>query len=296
MPAVPVDSVAKLTGEPTQRFEQNSSLDSGEDRPDDGDVIEAFTEPYRDIAVSASEMGTVLRINVKEGDVVQAGDEIAGLDDLVLVATLEVARAGKNATGQMKSAEAELRMRQTERQKLLELRERNHATQREVDRVDTELEMAEARLIAAKEDAEIKSLEYKRIEAQLDQKKIRSPIDGVVTEIRKDAGEFVSPTDPVIARVVQLDPLLIVFSVPLEFRNQIQPDQLVSLLVEGSNSTTGTVEYVSKTADESNTSIRVKVRLPNPNGEWQAGQRTVLDLEAKTTNTNQLPSLAKNEK
>lgn len=244
------------------------------------DVIEAFTEPYRDIAISAAEMGTLASVHIKEGDLVTAGSVLANLDDNVLQAALEVARAGKDALGQLKSAEAELNMRKTERQKLLELREREHASQREVDRVDTDLQIAEARVIAAREDIQIKQLEFHRIEAQLEQKRVRTPIDGVVTDVLKEAGEFVSPSDSVVARVVQLDPLLVVFSVPLHLRHQVVRDQRVGLgFGDRSRDAVGVVEYVSPTADDSNTSIRVKVRLANPSGKWQAGERTVLLLD-----------------
>jgi hypothetical protein len=45
----------------------------------------------------------------------------------------------------------------------------------------------------------------------------------------------------------------------------------------------GIVEYVSPTTDSSNSSIRVKVRLPNPYGEFPSGERAVLNCETLTT-------------
>ena len=282
---------------------QSSARRSESNEADSSDAIEAFTEPYRDIAISASEMGTMEAVHVREGDTVKAGDLVAGLDDQVLQAALEVARAGMLAKGQLKSAAAEVSMRQTEHDKLMELRERNHASQREVDRVETELQIAQARVIAAQEDIRIKELEFKRIEAQMEQKRIRTPIDGVVTDVLKEVGEFVSPTDSVVVRVVQLDPLLIVFSVPLELRHKIKRDQHVGLRLEdgtrsaGTRTAEGIVEYVSPTADQSNTSIRVKVRLPNPNGQFQAGERTVLSLDPLNSPGNSEASpLAKNDR
>jgi multidrug efflux pump subunit AcrA (membrane-fusion protein) len=67
-------------------------------------LIEGFTEPYADISMAAGEMGTLARVEVKDGDEVQAGQLIANLDDAVLRASLEVARAGMSATGDMQSA------------------------------------------------------------------------------------------------------------------------------------------------------------------------------------------------
>ncbi len=138
-------------------------------------------------------------------------------------------------------------------------------------------------MLSVREDLEIKQLEFRRIEAQLEQRSIRSPIAGIVSEVTKDAGEFVSPSDPVVARVVQLDPLLVVFSVPLQHRNAFHPNQTVTLQPGYADITAeGTVEFVSRTTDTSNSSIRVKVRLPNPNGEYQSGERALLRLDALT--------------
>lgn len=254
------------------------------DKSSDAGGIEAFTEPYSDIAIAASEMGTLSGVRVKEGDVVKSGDVVAVMSDDVLKASLEVARRSMNLEGTLQSAAADVALRQSEWTKLRQLRERDHASQQEVNRVVTELTIAEARHLSVREDLEIKQLEFRRIEAQLEQRSIRSPIAGIISEVSKDAGEFVSPSDPVVARVVQLDPLLVVFSVPLNHRKAFHQDQTVTLQLGYADVTAqGTVEFVSRTTDSSNSSIRVKVRLPNPNGEYQSGERALIRLDALTT-------------
>ena len=250
----------------------------------DTNHIEAYTEPYRDIAIAASEMGSLSGVSVKEGQIVKSGDVIAVMADDVLKASLNVARRSMNVEGTLQSAAADVNLRRTELTKLRQLRERDHASQQEVDRVVTELTVAEARHLSVREELEIKQLEFRRIEAQLEQRSIRAPISGIVSEVHKDAGEFVSPSDPVVARIVQLDPMLIVFSVPLDHRHAFQQDQAVTLQLGYGNVTAqGIVEYVSPTTDSSNSSIRVKVRLPNPNGEYQSGERAVLNCETLTS-------------
>lgn len=250
----------------------------------DASGIEAFTEPYCDIAIAAAEMGTLSGVKVKEGDVIRSGDVVAVMSDEVLKASLEVARSSMNVEGTLQSAAADVALRQTELTKLQQLRQRDHASQQELDRVVTELTIAKARHLSVREDLEIKQLEFRRIEAQLEQRSIRSPIAGIVSEVTKDGGEFVSPSDPVVARVVQLDPLLVVFSVPLHHRNAFYQDQTVTLQLGYADVTAqGTVEFVSRTTDSSNSSVRVKVRLANPNGEYQSGERALLRLETLTT-------------
>lgn len=260
-------------------------------------LIEGFTEPYADISMAAGEMGTLARVAVKDGDEVQAGQLIANLDDAVLRASLEVARAGMSATGDMQSATTQLELKNVELKKLSELFDRDHASQQELDRVRGEVRLAEARIQTVREDLEIRLLEYRRIEAQLMQRQIRSAIDGVVVEVRKDHGEFVSPSDPVVARIVQLDPLLVVFSVPNARRNDVKQGRSVDMRIgTDSNSTAGLVEYVSPTADASSGTFKIKIRLPNPNRVWHGGEKSVLLLDGPLPTIQPIKQLAKNEK
>jgi RND family efflux transporter MFP subunit len=255
---------------------------------DENQDIEGFTEPYADIELAASEMGILSSVSVKEGDAVQAVQLLASLDDTVLQAALKIAAASKNARGPLDSATADLETRETELRKLQELRSRNRASQKEVDRVSGEVRMGKARVQAAREELEIKRLEFQRIQAQLNRRQIRSTIDGVVTELYRDHGEFVSPSQPTVARVVQLNPLRIIFSVPIDRRSEIAKGQTVPLSIgSGTLPAEALVEFVSPTADASSGTFRVKVRLPNPQGQWQAGDRSVLLLDSPTTETPQ---------
>lgn len=246
----------------------------------DSDRIQGFTEPYADINMAAAEMGTLASVIVREGDVVTTGQLLASLDNAVLRASLDVARAGMLAKGELQSASTQLELKKVEQEKLQQLFERNHASQQELDRITGEVQIAEARLQSVREDLEVRRLEHARIDAQLQQREIRSTIDGVVVEVRKDHGEFVSPSDPVVARIVQLDPLLVVFSVPSSRRSDVREGQQVNMLVGVENApASGEVEFVAPTTDASSGTIRVKVRLPNQHGKWLSGEKTVLLLD-----------------
>ena len=242
--------------------------------------IQGFTEPYADISMAAAEMGTLSAVVVKDGDVVEAGQVIANLDDGVLRASLEVARAGMEATGELESAQTQLDLKKVELEKLTGLFGRNHASQMELDRVRGEVRVAESRIQSVREDLEVRRLEHARIEAQLRQREIRSTIDGVVISVEKDRGEFVSPSDPVVARIVQLDPLLIVFSVPNVHRGELTTGQTARLKIgPAETSVEGQVEFISPTANASSGTFRVKVRLPNSDRRWHGGEKTILVLD-----------------
>jgi RND family efflux transporter MFP subunit len=141
--------------------------------------------------------------------------------------------------------------------------------------------MAEARLTAIQEELTVKSLEFERTNAQLEQRHVVAPIDGIVTDVYKDQGEFVSPNDPTVLRIVQLDPLLIVFSVPVTEASTLAADQTARVQIDGSEaSVPGTVEFVSPLADVQSGTVRVRVRVSNPGEQIPSGATCRLLLGA----------------
>ena len=240
-----------------------------------GQDVKAFTEPYRSIEIAAPETGILSQVIVKEGDQIKAGGLLANLNEEVLAASLAVAKETTESGGAIKSARAELQMQQARFGKLQGLFDRRHASQIELDRARTQLEIAEAKVESVEDDLRVKKLEMRRIEAQLEQRRLRTPIDGVVTEIFKDEGEFVSPADPKVMTVVQLNPLRVIFSVPQEEISRLQVDDTVSVEINGEE-VDGTVEFVSPTADAQSGTSRVKIQIDNEDLSLASGQACYL--------------------
>jgi RND family efflux transporter MFP subunit len=250
--------------------------------------LEGFTEPYRQVAVPAAEIGVLAEILVAEGDQVSQQQLLAKLDDSVLQASLEVARAAKDAMGSRRGAEVELGVRETQRESYRDLHEQGNASQREIDRIESECQQAAARLQTVREELEIRRLEFERVKSQIRQRRIESPINGHVIAIVKEAGEFVSPTDPVVMHIAQLDILKAVFSVPIEAATELKPNQTVTLLVGSDRvSCQGTIEFVSPTADAQSASVRVKIRIPNTNGNIPSGAACQWDLDQLPADSQQ---------
>ena len=241
-----------------------------------GDV-QGFTSPYREIDVAAPVTGVVAHVNVQEGDEVVAGQELAELNQDVFRLTLEIAERVKELRGQLESASAELRLR-NERLRNLEILQRdNYASPEEVLRGNTEAEMSEAQLLAVQESLEVKALEYERAQAQLEERIIRSPIEGVVVKVFKDEGEYVAPTDPSIVKIVSLDPLLATFSVPASIAASLNRDQEVKLrFPPAKTSVPATIEFTSPVINAESGTVTVKVRLPNPEGRFRSGEKCLL--------------------
>lgn len=238
------------------------------------DDIQSFTEPYRTINLAAAESGIVIGLNVEEGDPVEKDQALADLNQDVLKAGVEIARSHRDAVSGLKSAESELKLRSERLRKLRELRQNENASEEEVNRAQLEFEVAEARVLQVREQLEIKRLEYERIRLQLALRTVRSPIDGVVTELYRDIGEFVSPADPVVMTIVQLNPLRATFPVPIADVKSLRKGLTISVKVEGvAKPVKAQVELVSPVINADSQTVRVKVELPNPGYRIRSGAK-----------------------
>jgi RND family efflux transporter MFP subunit len=242
--------------------------------------VDGFTEPYRTINVSAAEQGIITSLLVKEGDAVHKGELLATLDVDVLEAAKEVAKAGKESMGRINSATAAVELKKDRFDKLQELQAAGHANPEEVLRAKTELEIAQAELLAAQEDQKIKDLEYSRIETQIERRKIISPIDGYVTKINKEVSEYVAATDPIVLTVVQCDQLKIVFPVPASAVFRFSVGEKVKVhFFEDVEPAEGAIELVSQVTDPESGTVRVKVVLDNAQGRYRSGMACFLQVE-----------------
>jgi len=202
---------------------------------------------------------------------------LARLNEDVHAASLGMAEEKIGGKGRLNSAVAELKMQQERFQKLLGLFQRGNASRIEVDRAKTQLDIATANVEAVQDDGRIAVYEHKRALAQLELRRLRSPIDGVVTRIHKDPGEFVSPNDPVVLSIVQLNPLKAIFPVPQRKARQLSSGQQIDVQVGRDRVlASGVVEFVSPTTDAQSGTCRVTIKIDNSDGQLQSGDTCVL--------------------
>jgi RND family efflux transporter MFP subunit len=238
---------------------------------------EGFTEPYQTIDVAAAEIGIVQDVRVELGQLVKKAEVLGTLDEDVLKATLEIARVKAESTAGINAATAELELKQQRLNALAEINRNGEGSREEFSRAKADAELARAKLKAAEETLAADRLELKKIEAQLHRRTIRSPIDGVVTEIHRDPGEFVSLTEPKLFNVVRLDRLRAKFYVPAEQSVRFSKGQRVKLSGQADEKPlTADVEFVSPITHAESGLVRVDVILDNRDGRLRSGQRLTL--------------------
>lgn len=212
-------------------------------------VAETFVEEIRltsvamanrDIMVAAEESGVIRELYVDRGDWVSAGDPIAKIDDRLLAAQVDQARAA-----------AELAQQTWERRERLW----------EEDQVGSEIAYLEAKFAAQQTAAILSGLEQR-----LARTVVRAPFGGVMDERHVDVGSMVNPGES-IGRLVDLDPIKVFAGVPERYAQDIEVGGLAQIRFEalGDLTVEAPIRYVGSTVNPSNRTFPIEVELPNPN-------------------------------
>ena len=257
--------------------------------------IRGLIEPYRTIDVAASESGVIAELHVREGQAVTKGEILATLDCKLLSALLAIARQSMEARGRLEAAQAELQLKEDRAKNFAVVFANGHARPEELRRAETDRAIARAHLRAAEEDRVLKRLEYEKINAQIERRRVLAPINGIVSQIHKEEGEFVAPNDPSVVTLVQLDPLLAVFSLTTQQVSHLHADQAVRIHVsDSSHPTTATVEFIGPVADAESGTLLVKIRVDNPKRVYRSGTRCTLELPSAKQAGENTPATPRN--
>lgn len=242
-------------------------------------LYEGFTEPLHDIQVAAAEIGRLETIDVKVGQRVQSGQVLGKLEDSLQQAAVKIATLQSSLVGELEAAKAEVKLNQSRTDKLRKLAQDRLARPDELTRAETELQISLARQLAAEEQLKMRVAELERYKLQLERRKIRSPMTGVISKIYHQPGEYITPGDPAIIRLLVMDRLYAVFNVPVEDVVGVQPGTDARIYLRSSGVTIDAkVSTVAPDIDGESGTVQIRVELDNAKGTLLAGDRCTLQL------------------
>lgn len=250
-----------------------SNVDGQQDFTND---VEGYLEPYHSIEVSSVETGIVDSIEVREGETVKKGQVLVKLDRDVLTKSLEVAAQEAKSLGNLQAAKAELVLQKTRLEKVQRIFDSGHGRSSELERAKADLEVALGRVLRAEEEIVIKQKELAQIKAKLASRDVLAPIDGIVIEIHKNPGEAVSPNNPILVTVVNVNRLKCILNVPRLKAGRISEQQPVELLTDQKQSITGSVQWKSPIVDAESETVKIVIRIDNSAGRLTSGEHCIL--------------------
>lgn len=152
----------------------------------------AYLEATRRVQISARFSAQIVALPFEEGMQVRSGDIVVQLDDRDLRAQLASVEAGLKAEeARLEGARASYVNAVTEWERQSALHQTNDVSKQALDLAETEKNRTEASLRAAEAAIAIARANIDRVTQELRYTEIRSPIDGVVTQLNAKVGEVV---------------------------------------------------------------------------------------------------------
>lgn len=245
-----------------------------DDRPLAVRAMEAFTEPFKVIELAAPEAGRVASIHTQRGSHVKSGQLLVELDSQVQQAALKVAEQKASATSRVEALQVEYKRKQRRYETLKELSQDGGGTAEELLDAEAETQIAKLNVKSAEEEIEQFKLEQKELEAQIEQRRVYSKLDGIVTEVPREVGEYVSSAEPHVITVVDLSRLRVTFFIPTEKAITLTSGEHVAINLLGqSRIVDAEIEYVGPITQADSGRVRLDVVIDNTRGELRSGQR-----------------------
>jgi HlyD family secretion protein len=223
----------------------------------------------RRATVSAKVTGKIEEVLVEEGMAVEAGQVLARLDDALDRAELALAsarlHAAESAVREVEVSLADARRTLSRRE---ELRQRELASQSDVDETSTLVDRFEALLQARRDDVAIARLAVELQQQRVDELTIRAPFSGVVVAKAAQPGEMVSPisaggghTRTGICTIVDMGSLEIEVDVNEAYIQRVSPGQPATAILDAYPNweIPARVIAVVPTADRQRATVRVRV-------------------------------------
>lgn len=245
--------------------------------------------PIQDVSSSSEFVGRVEAVNAvdirarvegfiearpfAEGQEVREWQDLFILEDGAYEARLAVARAS------LAGAQAALRDAEGRLQRNQELRRTQAVSQAALEEIQAARDTAQANVTAAEASV-------RQADLNLSYTTIRAPIAGRIGTAAFAVGSFVGPSSGALARVVQVDPIRVVFSVSdrtiLDFRGgagDASKEELARRFVPTlrlSNGReypdNGEIEFAGNEIDPATGTLPVRARFPNPDALLVPGQ------------------------
>ena len=227
-------------------------------------ILRGQTEADRQVDVRAETSARVISEPLSRGSTVKAGDVLCRLDPGTRQATLDEAKARLN--------EASININAATK-----LAKGGFASEARVASAQAGIQSAEAAVALA-------SREIERLT-------ITAPFDGLLESDTAELGSLMQP-GALCATVIRLDPIRVVGFVPETEIGRIDLGAPAGARLTTGQEVSGTVSFLSRSADPETRTFRVEIHVPNPDLNIRDGQTAEIVIGAEGTKAHLVPQSA----
>lgn len=236
---------------------------------------DCLIQPWQQVDIRSPVGGLIKALHVERGSMVARGQLLVELDSGVESVMLASARYRSQMEGEQRTAASKLRFSQLKLRRIDELSQEEYASQHERDEAQADAQVAEASLVEARDNRELAALEARRLAEVVEQRRLRSPLAGVVTDRLQQPGELAQGGDggKPILRLAQIHPLRVELVLPVARHGAVRPGATAQIEPEPpfAGRHTATVKVIDRVVDAASGTFRVWLELPNPDGRITAG-------------------------
>lgn len=247
-------------------------------------VLECFAEPIESVEISTPIQGTLSKLYYKLGDRVRRGDLLAEINHTVLVESRKLAEAKANAHSRIDAVQIEIELEQKRLEKLEKLRASGNASKNEIENSLAKISSLRKKKEAAEEERAIHRMDVERIQAEIELRMIKSPITGTIVKIHPAEGEFVSASEPGIARIVNLNRLKTKFFVTPGQSQFLKKKGNCQVVVSNGEKVSAQIDFHSPITSAESGTVEIHLSFDNTQGKCRAGDsvRLMIDSEQVT--------------
>ena len=238
------------------------------------DTLSCLVKPKQVVQVGSPVFGVLARVFVDRATKVTENQVVAKLDTTVEEAQLALDRFRAGNTTAIDAARTDLAWNQRELARRQKIAGNMFSKANDIDEVATKVDQDRISIQKAQDEQQTATLEAARSEGQYKLKLIRSPVTGVVTDVKLSPGEFIYEQTPIMT-IVQYDPLTIDLTLPAERYRDVRPGTpaKVDLAAPVNTTVAATVDVVDPVIDAASDTFRIRLVIPNPDNKIPAGVR-----------------------
>jgi RND family efflux transporter MFP subunit len=238
--------------------------------------FDCMIEARQTVEIRSSVEAVIESVKVTRGAFVSKGQVIVTLQSGPERAALALADGRAKSLGDIKVSEARVEITRKKFTRAEELFKQSFISANARDEAEADFKLASEELSRAKDGQRLAELEAQRTAEVLALRTIRSPVNGVVVEVMRRAGEFGAITfkDPIM-KLAEIDPLHVEAILPASMFGKVKRGQRAIVVPEASigGRYETTVAIVDPVIDAASGTLGVRMLLPNRRFAIPAGVR-----------------------
>ena len=262
---------------------------SNEQEVTNGILLRGQTEAFKSVQVKAETSGSVISQPIRKGTFVKNGEllcelEVGTKSDVLSEAKVALALSLDELDASIH--QYELRVQAAERQK--SLLKRGVGTEAAVEAAELSASSAETQSLSKRQAVANVEARINRATTELNNTKIIAPFDGLLESDTAEYGDFMQTGAP-CGTLLALNPIKLIGYATETQVSKIEVNTTAGARLISGDTVSGTVSFISRSADPTTRTFLVETTVPNENYEIREGSTADIYISLSGTKGHLLP-------